>query len=174
MATPTDLLLPGLPGEPVVSAVELPGLAAPTGPDGDRVTPDPLGPVLQQPDGADGALGVPGAPAGVALPGAVEVLAGVVAGVVPEALAATLAGLEPGVSPVAAAVAVVVMVERLKAMLDAAGLAALAMLHSAVAAECADLLTGSMTPREAADWRERMTRDGTVEEVKAATGLGEV
>ncbi len=95
-------------------------------------------------------------------------------GSLPEALAATLAGLEPGVSPAQAAVAVLVMVERLKAMLDAAGLAALALLQSAVAAECDALWTGSMTAREAADWRERMTRDGTVEEVKAATGLGEV
>ncbi len=77
-------------------------------------------------------------------------------------------------SPAQAAVAVVVMVERLKGMLDAAGLAALALLQSAVAAECDALWTGSMTAREAADWRERMTCDGTVEEVKAATGLGEV
>lgn len=95
-------------------------------------------------------------------------------GLVPEVIAATLAGLEPGVSPAQAAVSVLVTVERLKAMLDAAGLAALAMLQAAVAAECADLSTASMTPAAAASWRAQQARDGTVEEVKDATGLGEV
>ncbi len=76
-------------------------------------------------------------------------------------------------TPAAAALALVEMVERLKAALDVAALSAWRALHAQVRAECEHLDLPGMPPARRREYVAALARSATVDEVMAATGIGQ-